>query len=337
MGFEDVREGLKVQRDALDPGIMIQKACCGQYFAYIGLIDRMRVGDDSHPLGDFAGLKAQARQLAANFMLHQRFWINDADAVFVGGRNFVYNYGPGPIGPDPSILDKVRMRLQNQVTTGSFPTIGENLEDLDPARIHLLTLVLPSYGQAARPLDLFINTTPEVYDLKVKKDWETWHVLLLQNWNSWDKSYAINFFDLGLDGHTTYLVFRFWDQAFLGQFRSEATLAVGARKGETYAIREVPQHPWVLSTDMHLTQGGVELRDVKYDLSAEELSGVAERHAGADGHVIVYVPAGYSVRSAIGQYREDSQPSGAKIVYLQLRFSEKTTPWSLTFAHEKHS
>ncbi len=330
-GFEDIREGMKAIRDAVGPDTFIHKFCCGPYFTYLGLADRVRVGNDMFAVGDFPGLKEIARQMAANYMLHQRFWINDPDPIYVGGRDYVHNYGSGPIGPDSAILDEVRMRLQLEVTSGGFVTLGENVKDLDPARVRLLTLVLPPYGQAGRPLDLFAHTTPEIYDLKVKTDWDQWHVLILQNWDDQDKSYDIRFSQLGLDENRSYLVYRFWDQVSLGEFRTTTKLQVGARKGETYVIREVPHHPWVLSTDMHLTQGGVELHDVQYNSSTGTLSGVAERHPGADGHVVVYVPSGYKILSASGKYREESHPAEGKIVYLQLNFAKKTAPWSVTF------
>ncbi len=333
-GFEDIREGLKAIREAVGADTFIHKFCCGPYFTYLGLADRVRVGNDMFAVGDFAGLKEVARQLAANYMLHQRFWINDPDPIYVGGRDYVHNHGAGPIGPDPAIQDEVRMRLQLEAGAGGFVTLGENVKDLDAARVHLLTLVLPSYGQASRPLDLFTHTTPEVYDLKVKTDWDQWHVLMLQNWNDWDKSYDISFSQLGLNKDHRYLVFRFWDQVSLGEYRTGVTLQVGARKGETYLIRQVPQRPWVLSTDMHLTQGGVELHDVQYDASTGVLSGLAERHPGAEGHVVLYVPAGYKILSASSEYHEGSHPAAGKIVYLQLNFAKKAASWSVTFGHE---
>ena len=329
--FEDIRLGLQTTREAIGPNIFVHRYCCGPYFTYIGLADRVRTGDDTHALGDFEGLKAMARQQAATYMLHQRLWINDPDPVFVGGREFVNNPNTGPIPGDAATLHEVRMRLQYQLASGGFVTIGENLEDFDPERMRLLTLVLPPYGQAARPLDLFEHTTPEIYDLKVKTGWEAWHVLLLQNWTNEDKIYPIRFSRLGLDDNRSYLVFRFWDQAFLGQFRESASLKAGAHQGEAFAIREVPAHPWLLSTDMHLTQGGVEIEDVRFDASSRRLTGVARRHPGASAHVVVYAPPGYIVRSASRPYREQQQPSGARIVALELKFENAASPWSITF------
>jgi hypothetical protein len=331
MIFEDIREGLKSIRSAVGPDTFIHRFCCGPYFPGIGLVDRVRTGNDMVGIGDWQGLKDVVRQLAGTYMLHQRFWINDPDPLFIGAREYVHNYGAGPIHPDPSIEDEVRMRLQFQVSSGSFLTLGENLEDYTPEKLRLLTLVLPSYGQAARPLDLFEHNTPEIYDLGITRDWEQWHVLMLQNWSDWDKTYDIRFSNLGFDALRTYWIFSFWDQAFLGEFGQSVTLRVGARKGATYSIREARETPWVLGTDLHLTQGGVELEGVRYDASTGELSGIAHRHAGAQGHVVAWMPSAYKLRSATGAYRLVAQPSGAAVVHLELRFEGEAVPWSLTF------
>jgi hypothetical protein len=335
MGFEDVRDGLRTIRKAIGPDVLRDFVCCGQYFTALGLVDRVRTGNDMVAVGDWQGLKDTARQLAALYVGHQRLWITSPDAIFVGGGNAVHDFGAEHIPPDSATLDEVRMRLQLFLSTGSYPTIGENLEDFDSERIHLLTLVLPSYGQAARPLDLFVHTTPEIYDLRVKTGWDRWNVLMLQNWNDYYKKYNVNLSDLGLDESRTYLVFRFWDQVLLGQFRDRVTLNVGARQGETFSIRELPHRPWIISTDMHLTQGGVELQDVSYDEQSGELKGIARRHRGAQGQVVIYVPSGYAIRSASAPYRLEAQPSGAKVVYMALKFSEQTIPWSLSFAESK--
>jgi hypothetical protein len=332
MGFEDVRQGLRAIRRAVGPHVMMEPACCEyDYFAFIGIVDRARTGQDMAALGNFDDLEAIARQLAGTYMLHQRFWINNSDPLYVGGRDFVHDYGSGPLPSDASLRDEVRMRLQLQLTSGSFVTIGENMEDFDANRLHLLTLVLPTYGQAAKPLDMFIHTTPQEYDLPIAAKWDKWHVLVLQNWSQEGQEYKVQFADLGLSEARRYLVYRFWDQAYVGEFRGAVALKVGRRTGETYAIREAPTHPWVLSTDMTLTQGAVELRDVRFDQASHELTGVASRHAGAEGHIAVYVPRGYAVRSGSGDYSVEKLSSGATIVRLHLSFKQATAPWNLEF------
>lgn len=72
-------------------------------------------------------------------------------------------------------------------------------------------------------------------------------------------------------------------------------LSAGGRTGETFTTREVPRHP------------------------------------GAEGHVVIYLPRGYMVRAASGPYRQETQPSGAALVHLQLTFETGSARWSLGF------
>jgi hypothetical protein len=328
-GFEDIREGLSAIRRAVGDDTFIQKFCCGPYFTYLGLADRVRVGRDMVALGDFDGLEAVARQLAGNYMLHQRFWINDPDPLFVGGREYVHNYGSGSLGSDPAIRDEVRMRLQLEVSAGGFVTLGEDMHDLGPNEIRMLTQVLPTYGQAATPLDMFTHSIPEVYDLKVATSWDKWNVLMLQNWEASDKTYDIHFDWLKLDPLKNYLVFRFWDQKLLGTYSGAAKLTVSTHTGETYAIREVPSHPWVLSTDMHLTQGGVELTNVTYKEETGILSGTATRHPGANGSIVAYLPRGYELLNASYPYLKEQQSDGSTLIRLTVAFNSTKAEWSL--------
>ena len=116
-------QGIEAIRRGVGPHVLIHPFCCGPYFSYLGLVDRVRVGDDAHALGDFEALKAMARQLSANFMLHQRFWINDSDPVFVGGRNMVHNAGAGPLGGAQSdLVRKATVSLSTQPDSVSVLT-----------------------------------------------------------------------------------------------------------------------------------------------------------------------------------------------------------------------
>jgi hypothetical protein len=100
-------------------------------------------------------------------------------------------------------------------------------------------------------------------------------------------------------------------------------------------IRETPEHPWVLSTDLHLTQGGVELSEVKYDPASKRLQGEASRHAGASGQIVIYVPRAYKIELASGAYSSQEQPSGAHLVFLETKFDQKTIPWWLAFSRQQ--
>lgn len=102
-------------------------------------------------------------------------------------------------------------------------------------------------------------------------------------------------------------------QASLLQSQSVATASAGnqftSSKLTPGFTMELPPgaHPWLLSTDKHLMQGGVELQHVRYDPSTEELAGTAGRHRA---------------RSATGKFGEQVEASGAKILHLDRKFQE---------------
>lgn len=85
---------------------------------------------------------------------------------------------------------------------------------------------------------------------------------------------------------------------------------------------EKQTRPFVLSTDMHLTQGGVELPEVRWDEKSLTLSGVATRAPGMRGKVLVYVPAGYA--PAAGK-----APAGVFTVPLQFKLAR--CAWAVRF------
>jgi len=67
--------------------------------------------------------------------------------------------------------------------SGGNMIAGDRLTDLDTTRLEILRKVFPSFGEAARPLDLFESDKPEIFALKVKKKFGEWIVLGLFNAN----------------------------------------------------------------------------------------------------------------------------------------------------------
>ena len=58
------------------------------------------------------------------------------------------------------------------------------------------------------------------------------------------------------------------------------------------AIREKRSGPQVISTDRHISQGGVELEDVTWDDASQTLHGISAGPTGTDHNVFVYLPQG---------------------------------------------
>ncbi len=130
------------------------------------------------------------------------------------------------------------------------------------------------------------------------RPFEHWNVLHRLNWS--DKPVAaaeVRFADLGLDPGKSYLVYEFWSRKFLGSLRGSMTLPELPAMGlASYAIREQLDHPQIVSTSRHLSQGGVDLEKVEW--KANTLAGRSRVVAGDRYELVIRVPAGFKLKSA---------------------------------------
>lgn len=143
---------------------------------------------------------------------------------------------------------------------------------------------------------------------EIDRPFEHWSVLARFNWRQeklkWNRSgnpeQDVRFADLGLAGGREYLVFEFWTQTFIGKskdsFKAPAQDAGNAL--QVFAIREARPYPWVLSTTRHLSQGGVDLQDEKWDKASNTLSGRSAVVTGDPYVLTVHLPQGFQIRSA---------------------------------------
>jgi len=195
-------------------------------------------------------------------------------------------------------------------------------------------LVLPSSGQPARPIDLFRACEPErsyprVWQLHATRPWGQWDVIGVFNWSSEPLEETIRRRDLGLPAGD-YLVWDFWRQELLGKLGRELRATVEPGDVRCLRIMPLPPHPSVLATDMHVTQGLVELAAVKWDGRRGELSGEAARAPGASGAVYVYVPAGYRLRDGDG-----ATTIAEDCVRVPISFTEARAPWAVRFTRRE--
>jgi len=147
----------------------------------------------------------------------------------------------------------------------------------------------------------------------------------------------VEFAALGLPGDREYLVFEFWTQKYLGKHTGSFTApAMDENNGmQVFAIREAREHPWVLSTTRHLSQGGVSLSDVKWDGGAKTLSGRSAVVVGDPYVLTVHLPAGFRLETATvgGENVEWANREGTATVRV-VPSATTTLDWEVTFAAE---
>ena len=85
------------------------------------------------------------------------------------------------------------------------------------------------------------------------------------------RHFAVRFDKVGLDRNRDYVLFDFWNQKFLGKVRGEYSADLPAHACQVLSLRPAQGHPQLIGTDRHITMGGVELKDEKWDASKKEL------------------------------------------------------------------
>ena len=280
--------------------------------------------DVGNATGSFAHLKSRMTTLISRYYQQKRFWHNDPDVLYLGGAFL-----------DPSdvcSIGEARIRATAVALCGGPVLLGDDLTTLPEERLDMYTLCLPAYGVSARPVDLFKNEYPRIWDLKVATDWGGWDVVGLFNYDGEEASIRVLFEDLGLNGDREYVVWEFWDQEFLGPHRGYVDTPVMGESARVLSIREVQDHPMVLSTGFHLTQGGVELSEVEWDGAQKVLSGTCRRAKGAEGQIFLYVPEGFRAvdldvdEGAVGDLGADGT-----IHEVQLKMEQEQTRWRVWF------
>jgi hypothetical protein len=99
---------------------------------------------------------------------------------------------------------------------------------------------------------------------------------------------------------------------------------------------EARDHPWVLSTTRHISQGGVSLLDEQWDASARTLSGKSALVAGDPYALTVHIPGNLKLTAAevegerVGISRQEEVATVRTIPS-----ATKTTTWKMTFAAQE--
>lgn len=173
----------------------------------------------------------------------------------------------------PANRDGIRKLLTMSYVAGSRFLMANSFSQLSHEMISDLSRIFPFHTlpKSARPLDLFEKKYPEIYDFAVSPEW---HQLTFYNTDdAQDKVLAVHLSKpamaggMALNDDKEYYAFDFWNNHFIGKLKGTQTLEQNLRPGEArmISIREVKDFPQVVSTNRHIMQGLVDLRDVSFN------------------------------------------------------------------------
>jgi alpha-galactosidase len=230
----------------------------------VGIFDANRIGPDVAPnwrprafgteiiFGQEPGMPA-ARNAIRNTLvrsaMHGRWWHNDPDCLLVRSNSE---------SEDEARLteDEVCSLASVIGLSGGLVLSSDDLPSLPPERRRYIAALLPPFGQSAKPLDLMESELPELYVLRMQRDWGQWIVAGLFNWGDTPARRVLDLARLGLEASRHYDVFDFWNERYYrvsgGQLAFES---VAPHSGHVLGVRPASDEPHVIATTFHITMG----------------------------------------------------------------------------------
>ena len=336
---ESLRDWDRVAREELGSDIYILSCWgVGPGLNVIGLVDGCRLSNDGF----------QPEQLANHSSLEGVVWRNDPDHCDILGSWLMDEKAEMPVfgldKPAPvrtivrpaicSIASGVLM-LSDKVEVYEDDVMIEGMKRSAP----VLTTVP---GQLYNPR----HGNDTWWLQEIERPFDRWAVLSRIQWakkreKEWKfdlkglPAEEVRFADLGLDPEREYAVFEFWTQKYLGTHQGSFTApAMDTNDGmDVFAIREVREHPWVLSTTRHLSQGGVSLLAEAWKPNDNVLTG-RSAVVEADPYVLtVHVPDGYRLKSArFGGKDAEIERRGETATVAIVPSATEELDWTITFS-----
>lgn len=246
----------------------------------IDLFDAARIGGDIFKWSEF--ISQCVDRVLKFYQCHNVLHYNDPDNVV--------------IRPKFNTYDQAVSRVTFLALLGLPVTLGDNLPDLPEDRVELLRRALPALD--IHPMD--IRETRRGGDLvctnlAVERAFGRWNVVSALNLLEEEVEISL---DIEADLHLekgVYLVYDFWNRAFLGEMSGRIPLALRPCASRVLTVHRKLDRPQLLSTNRHITQGAAEITAMAWDAERSVLQGTSQVVKGDAYEMTFHVPAGWRV------------------------------------------
>ncbi|MBU0714849.1 MAG: alpha-galactosidase [Verrucomicrobia bacterium] len=225
-----------------------------------------------------AFFRQQATTTIARYYLHEQMLRLNPDSLHVA---------------PPADIEECRIRATLVAMSGGQMFLGDRFDLSEKDRFEIIRQVTPAYGHVARPVDLFEHVYPEahprIWHLRVDTGWDQRDIVALMNCEH-DMTIEVDLKRLGLAPDKEYYAWEFWEQKYFGRIKYKFSMKLKCPSSRLMGIVPARDCPWVLSTSFHVSQGGCDLAEVKWDEKRGVLSGVLLRPRGMKGNIFITVP-----------------------------------------------
>ena len=277
--IEAYRDGLRLLRHAVGNEVFLSGCCVSQnmrsFGASMGLVNSMRIGPDFNHDGE--SIRTGVIRASRLYFLNGRVWWNDPDPSMLreAGKSTA-----DPAADGIGSLTRARLLPSYVAVSKQFFLSSDWIPDLPNDRIEIMKRCMASHNGIARPVDAFDKSLPSIWLASDQKTGVKRNVIGLFNWATSAQNISSSAKWTGLDGKTVYYAFDFWENKPLSDISGSFAMELPAESCRIIAVRAKSNHPVVVSTSQHVTQGMIDL--LKENWKDGTLSGTSKLIAGDD-------------------------------------------------------
>ncbi len=220
---------------------------------------------------------------------------------------------------EPRPVNEAIVEMTAAALSGATVSCANTPTSFSIPRAELIAKLFPLSGEAATPIDRYDEPLSRIWHLPIQTPHESWNLIGIFNWKDHQDDVHLNLDAVGLNPEKDYLVHDFWTRQYLGVVSKNVTLLnIAPRLAKLLCFREEQKVPQLLSTDMHYTQGGVEILSAGWDNRSESFLLICQPPRRAQGTFFIHVPENY-IPIGVSAYGSDYQYSWDRPIY-QLTF-----------------
>jgi hypothetical protein len=295
-GPESYRMSMKIISDTVTEDTYLLSSS-GPTLYNIGLVDGVRAARDfgegrpvtkycwyypaNYLTNNFELIKEVTRDYAITHPNNRRLYVNDSFNMITVGK---------PVAKNEARIVSTLFGL-----SGNPVMMGDDIPSISEERLAMIKKILPLHEGTMLPCDLYESCwpdTPHVFRLDVKKHYDEFTIMAVFNFNNEPMTATLNTGEF-LKDKSEYIVFDFWNEHCIGRAGGKFDIHVPPRDVRVIRLTKTRCHPWIIGSDMHITQGDVELRHLRWDPDEMTLKGTCNRPEGETGRLFMHIPDGF--------------------------------------------
>ena len=216
-------------------------------------------------------------------------------AGYLNTHNGMWQTVYGDLSVDePRPINEAIVELTAAALSGTPIFCANTPETLSKIRAELIAKISPLTANQATVIDIYDEMLPQIWHLPVTTESETWHLVGVFNWKDQQDDIHLNLDKVGLNANKDYLVHDFWMRQYLGVVSKNVTLLnIIPRSAKLLCLREEQAVPQLLSTDMHYTQGSIEILSAGWDEHSQSYLLICQPPHETEGNIFIHVPENY--------------------------------------------